>query len=183
MGRISVYPPRVEAASRFASKVDSAGGADACWPWTAGRCGGYGAVKGSHYREKVAHRLAYRLVVGDIPAGFVVRHKCDNRLCCNPRHLEIGTHVDNVADRVKRGRSACREQNGRAKLAAREVWAIRAAGSSVKPSVLAAHFRVVDPATVRAILTGKTWKTLPHDSPTASDSPPAKPPMNAGETL
>jgi hypothetical protein len=47
---------------------------------------------------------------GEIPEGFVVRHKCDNRQCINPEHLELGTQLDNIQDAVLRGRSAKGEQ-------------------------------------------------------------------------
>jgi hypothetical protein len=54
--------------------------------------------------------LIYTQHFGDIPKGLIVRHKCDNRLCINPEHLELGTITDNNRDRAKRGRN--RNQNG-----------------------------------------------------------------------
>jgi hypothetical protein len=52
-----------------------------------------------------AHRAMYALVKGDIPAGQLVRHTCDNGRCINPNHLILGTHAQNMADMVARGRS------------------------------------------------------------------------------
>lgn len=77
-----------------------------CWEWTAGRTGvGYGVLRSDVGRTMLgAHTVSYRLHVGPIPQGLVVRHKCDNRLCVNPDHLELGTHADNVRDRDLRGR-------------------------------------------------------------------------------
>lgn len=53
------------------------------------------------------HRLVYceanNVTLEEIK-GLVVRHKCDNRRCINPDHLEIGTHKDNTQDARKRGR-------------------------------------------------------------------------------
>lgn len=54
------------------------------------------------------HRLAYCSHTGsslEDLKGLVVRHKCDNRRCINPEHLEVGTQKDNCADRSSRGRS------------------------------------------------------------------------------
>jgi hypothetical protein len=51
-------------------------------------------------------RFIYTQAYGAIPPGLVVRHKCDNRACININHLELGTHWDNVQDKVARGRSA-----------------------------------------------------------------------------
>jgi hypothetical protein len=62
------------------------------------------------------HRYVYEQEFGEIPEGMVVRHKCDNPSCMNIDHLELGTHVDNVNDRVKRRRSATGTSNGRSKL-------------------------------------------------------------------
>lgn len=54
---------------------------------------------------ETAHRVAYRLAVGEIPAGLLVRHGCDNPICVNPRHLLLGTQADNARDMVRRKRN------------------------------------------------------------------------------
>ena len=45
-----------------------------------------------------AHRYAYAAFKGVIPEGLIVRHTCHNRACCNPEHLDIGSHKDNWLD-------------------------------------------------------------------------------------
>jgi len=52
---------------------------------------------------QLAHRLAWALKYGPIPAGMVLCHRCDARRCVNPDHLALGTRSDNNAD-IKAGR-------------------------------------------------------------------------------
>ena len=55
------------------------------------------------HRQKVYQLIAWALA-GDIPRhGLVVRHKCDNRLCINPDHLEVGTQSANLVDQRRTG--------------------------------------------------------------------------------
>jgi uncharacterized protein (DUF433 family) len=88
----------------FWSRVEK-GGVDDCWPWAARRGPqGYGAFR-IDGKDRRAHRVAYQLSRGPIPDGLLVRHTCDNPPCCNPNHLLLGTHADNVADRRERKRT------------------------------------------------------------------------------
>jgi hypothetical protein len=72
--------------------------------WTAARfSNGYGAFRLGE-RQVRAHRYAYETFVGPIPEGYCICHRCDNRPCCNPAHLFLGTHLDNAHDRERKGR-------------------------------------------------------------------------------
>ncbi len=106
--------PRVPLVERFWIKVKR-GGPDDCWPWQGTRSNGYGQIavthdgRGRRQRRLLAHRVAWELANGKkIPRGLLVRHRCDNPPCCNPQHLLLGTHGDNIADAVARGRLAGR---------------------------------------------------------------------------
>jgi hypothetical protein len=54
---------------------------------------------------RMAHRLAWMLVHGDIPDGLMVLHRCDNPPCCNVDHLFLGTRADNMHDMSVKGRA------------------------------------------------------------------------------
>lgn len=103
---------RTPPAERFWPRVDKTGGTEACWPWTGGRGGKYGSFALTHHTSVGAHCMAWALANGPIPNGMMVLHSCDNPPCCNPAHLFIGTHSDNMKDAAAKGRLAL-QQRGR----------------------------------------------------------------------
>ena len=89
-----------------------------------------------------------------------VLHRCDEPRCVRPAHLFTGTHADNVADKVAKGRQARGGRNGRARLKERDVATIRRAlrgGALMKPM---ARQYGVSPRTISLIRDHKTWKHL-----------------------
>ena len=99
--------------ARFFAKV-SRGAPGECWVWSGGRKDsrqGYGAFgvrdrTTGRWRILRAHRVAWLIVNGPIPEGMCVCHRCDNPPCCNPAHLFLGTHSENMRDMANKGRSA-----------------------------------------------------------------------------
>lgn len=94
--------------AKFWSRVKR-GGPDECWEWMGSRLPtGYGhfyhRISEKKYTTRYAHRTAYELTNGAIPQGMHVCHTCDNPACCNPTHLWVGTHKDNMHDRNRKGR-------------------------------------------------------------------------------
>ena len=86
---------------RFWRKV-TIGSPDECWEWQGSRRGdNYGQLYVAH-KHRAAHRFSFFLAHRYYPP--VVRHKCDNRVCVNPHHLQGGTQTDNMRDVVERGR-------------------------------------------------------------------------------
>jgi hypothetical protein len=53
-------------------------------------------------KQAAAHRVAWIILVGEIPEGKWILHKCDNRKCVNPDHLYVGDAQQNVLDKVDR---------------------------------------------------------------------------------
>ena len=96
---------------------------------------------------------------GEIPEGKVIRHSCDNRLCINADHLLIGTHQDNVNDKIRRNRHAKGEKIGTSKLTDEEVLEIREIGRSKTLKEMVSIYKVSD-ATISRILTNQTWQHL-----------------------
>lgn len=68
-----------------------------CWVWGGKQREGYGRFTvGGNGRDKQAHRVAFELLVGQIPEGLTLDHLCRNRLCVNPKHLEPVTNKENI---------------------------------------------------------------------------------------
>lgn len=151
---------------RFWVKVNIKGEHD-CWPWFASvRSDGYGAI-GHKDRVLSAHRVAWSLTYGLIPEGMCVCHHCDNKTCCNPKHLFLGTAADNAADRAGKGRNADKrgERNGRSKLTAKQVLEIRRCYSAggVTQRELADEFGIAAQSQISNIVHRHRWKHLPEE--------------------
>lgn len=138
-------------AERFYAKVDR-GDSDACWLWRGCRNRkGYGQLRiiGKAY---LAHRFAYEYVVGPIPDGLCVLHRCDTPACVNTRHLFLGTTLDNNRDMDAKGRA---DRQGQAKLDAARAAQIRATTGSHR--AIAEAFGVHQ-TTVTRIKNERIWK-------------------------
>lgn len=132
---------------------------DECWLWT-GRCqtGGYGQFSWPG-GALVAHRAAWMVWVGPIPAGAMLCHHCDVRVCCNPAHLYLGDAATNGADAVTRGRSTAGMRHPRRKLSADQVDEIRRryAAGGVLQRDLAVEYGVSENQVWR-IWRGRQWR-------------------------
>lgn len=117
-----------------------------CWLWNGARRGKYGLFRFDN-KIQSAHRVSYILHKGNIPDNMVIRHICDNPLCVNPDHLEIGTYQDNYDDRNKRGKF-------NSKLTGDQVKYIL--NSTIDIKELSALYNVsID--TIKRIKNGKSW--------------------------
>lgn len=107
-----------------------------------------------------AHRLAWELLRGPIPAGLNVLHNCpggDNPRCVNPDHLYLGTQADNIHDSIRKGRYNC---FGIQKLNADQVREIRAlAKRGLRQKDIAAQFQIAR-NTVSGIVNRHSWDHL-----------------------
>ena len=143
---------------RFWEKV-SIRGDDECWLWI-GRTivGGNGQIW-SEGRKLRSNRVAWELTYGSISKGMNVCHHCDNPLCCNPRHLFLGTQADNQADMVRKGRSyhPIGERNNSRKLSDRQVFEIRSlVAKGITQQKLADRYGVSQ-TTISEIVSRQTW--------------------------
>lgn len=110
------------------------------------------------------HRLMYKLCVGD-PGKLYVLHNCDNPPCCNPEHLFLGTHVDNVQDMIDKGRRASTkgENHGGALISeAQAIEILHRISQGAKPSDL---FEQYGRHIVKNLVAGLSWKHLPRPEP------------------
>jgi HNH endonuclease len=127
-----------------------------CWLWAASIGDrGYG-IAWHDGKAQRAHRVSYRLHIGDIPEGAIVCHRCDVPACVNPEHLFLGTQADNMRDKKDKGRSARGERNGAARLTVADVSRIRALRGVVTQRALANELGVAHWAIGR-VMRGETW--------------------------
>lgn len=135
--------------------VDMSGGPDACWPWTLAANGQgrpYFTVDG----EKIlAYRLVYELITGEELGDLIIRHTCDNSICCNPSHHVPGTQDENIADMQER------ERNG---LPAVVVKPIRRLADAGTPHETIAELYGIARSTVTGIANRTYYKQVSEDA-------------------
>jgi hypothetical protein len=140
-----------------------------CWKWSGGYGRrGYGRFQGNDCKLLPAHRFSYYLhhplneFIENIE--FFVCHSCDNPECCNPEHLFLGTHIENMRDRDEKGRGGQPngEKNGQAKLNENQVKEIRekyTKKNKLTYKQLGKEYGV-HPKTIQRIIKHKNWTTL-----------------------
>jgi hypothetical protein len=177
----------LDEAQRFWARVDADGGPDACWPWLGGRNPKGYAHLAYGGRSQLGHRVAWLLTYRPfrpLPAWAVICHTCDNPGCCNPRHLFLGTHADNVADRHQKGRTATGDRTGsrlhperrprgvrhgsrthpeqftqlRGKLSAEQARVIRQRAATGEPNTEIARDYGVSATAIWKIVHGRSWR-------------------------
>lgn len=141
----------------FWSKV-KVGLPDECWEWQ-GRTNedGYGLFQSKALGEKAAHRISYRLTYGNIPDRLCVLHECDFPPCCNPKHLFLGTRLDNNDDRVNKNRSALGRAYPNAVLTEESVRYIRYCVKQGIPQSKLANQYGVSSTCINYVVKRKTW--------------------------
>lgn len=80
-----------------------------CWEWQGatsgdkenGRGWGYGRIS-VHGHTSAVHRVVWSMIHGYLPPSKHIDHKCNNRICCNPQHLELVTHKQNQRRRINK---------------------------------------------------------------------------------
>lgn len=157
---------RTPLADRLWARVDRSAGEEACWPWLGslnnkgyGQIGEPGGARGVQ-RLVQTHRAAYETVHGPVPYGAHVLHKCDTPACCNPSHLFLGTHEDNMRDKEIKGRGnhARGARHASVKLTEEQVRLIRAAPRTPGVCQHFADLYGVGRETVVSVRCRKTWR-------------------------
>lgn len=161
------YPPivrkprNVDYAERLRTYAPP-GAPDECWEWTRALTGGYGVLYmgggAANGTCRPAHTVAWELANGaKLPKGMLVRHTCDNRKCCNPAHLLVGTHAENSADMVERQRQSRGVDRHNAKLTEDDVREIRRRYASGETQKGIANDYGINQTNVGFIVRRKTW--------------------------
>lgn len=150
---------------RFYDKLPDILDENFCWEWKGAiDVYGYGVL---YYRDKTikAHRVSYEIYYAEPLGNLHCLHKCDNPSCVNPQHLFAGTNLDNVRDKIKKGRcytgNQKGENNGASKLSDTQVSKIRELYNSKKYTTLKlGEMYNVNRSTISYIVNNKTYKHL-----------------------
>lgn len=132
-----------------------------CLEWTGTKdTRGYGMTWSHVTQNNVGtHRFALELEGIDC-TDKVVMHSCDNPICCNPAHLSVGTHAENVSDMVSKNRQARGETNGWSILNEQDVLEIRRLYALGERQIdLALDFNT-NQTNISLIVRRKTWNHI-----------------------
>lgn len=150
------------------------GAENECWIWfgptskARGNVDSYGRVDAFGFKGIYVHRIAYWLANGGAlslrkDGDVLIRHSCDNSLCCNPAHLQMGTHADNMRDKVERGRSKIwthSTKTPRAKLTEHDVRQIRQQRKDGATDTALMLLYEVSRATIHGVIYGRHYKDI-----------------------
>lgn len=106
-----------------------------------------------------AHRKSWKIHYGEIPDGMLVMHKCDVPYCCNPEHLKLGTHTDNMRDKIAKGRANRKGKTNPRKLNPELVREIRENKLGATTSELAKAYGV-SYLTIKHVQDKISWKKV-----------------------
>jgi hypothetical protein len=135
-----------------------------CWLWAgyAHPETGYASLRvalaSNFFFQETVHRISYRIHHGPIPEDQVVMHACDVRSCVRGVHLSLGTNLDNIKDKMAKGRHPRGSQFAHAKLTEEkvaELLILRSQGWSAP--ALALRYGVTL-ENIMSIAKGRTWK-------------------------
>lgn len=165
--RGSYNPPKAirkstPAIERMLSMVEKNRGPDGkCWEFTGTKnAGGYGVINNKN-KNMMVHRFSWEHHnKRKIPDGLIVLHSCDLRPCCNPDHLKIGTHQDNMKDKIKKNRANMRkgESHPKTKLKKKQVLKIyKLLHEKGVPTYIVAEMFNTSSSTISAIKFGRSW--------------------------
>ena len=143
-----------------------------CWLWQGNKSKfGHGSIGNGNHNQTISkkrllavHRVSYELLVGPIPHGLCVLHKCDVPNCINPDHLFLGTKLDNTTDMISKNRMKVGVALPQSRLTEDQVRQIFF--STDTQEALAKKFTIAQ-STISFIKNGKRWKhiTLPLIAP------------------
>lgn len=133
-----------------------------CWEWGGyinnHGYGSFGCRSDRRRSQKIAaHRMSYSLVVGVIPSGAILMHSCDRPSCVNPAHLRIGTHAENQADKMAKGRQARGERVGTAVMTLAHAASILERRLAGEGGAAIARSMGLNRSTVAAVISGQNW--------------------------
>lgn len=143
-----------------------------CWPWKGYLSSGRGRIDIDGVKGVYAHRAAYIAANPDCGLSLkdngtrseCVLHRCDNPICCNPRHLFIGSHDDNMADKKAKGRSKIwthSTASPRAKFTSEDVFWIRLQKKYGATKKALALLYEVSEATISGCCYGRHYTDVP----------------------